>query len=94
MAPQAEARDVSRYLGKMVGYTIIDAAAIQRVNNGDVGNKVVVLDNGRVFKVQMLLLPPLPLTDVIIFGKKVQGSELVLIKLLIDNEAYVAVIVN
>lgn len=78
----------------MVGYTIIDAAAIQRVNNGDVGNKVVVLDNGRVFKVQMLLLPPLPLTDVIIFGKKVQGSELVLIKLLIDNEAYVAVIVN
>jgi len=89
--PRAEARDAARDLRRMIGYAIIDAASIRSVTDGDISGKVVVLDNGMVFKVQMLFLPPLPLTDVIVFGKKPKDSDSILIKLLIDNEAYDAV---
>jgi len=89
--PQVEAQDAARDLRRMIGYTIIDAASIKSVSDGDSGGKVVVFDNGMVFQVQMLLLPPLPMTDVIIFGAKAKGTDIVLIKLLIDNEAYDAV---
>ncbi len=75
----------------MIGYTIIDAAYIRSVEDDDIGSKVILLDNGRMFKVLLLILPPLPLTDVIIFGKKPKDSDIIFIKLLIDNETYDAI---
>lgn len=90
-AGPAEARDAARDLRRMIGYTILESASVRSVSDGSAGDKILVLDNGRVFQVQMLYLDPLPLTDVIIFGKKWKGSDSVAIKLLIDNEAYDAI---
>ncbi len=93
-------RDAARDLRKMKGFTIIDAAVVKEVVKGDgVGKRKIVLDNGVAFEVDLLLLDPLPLTDVIIFAKPLPKElrekfkdlpEHLLneYKLLFDNEAY------
>lgn len=91
MEAPADARDSARDLRRMVGFAIIDAAWVQSVSGSNIGEKVVVLSNGMVFQVQTLLLDPLVLTDVIVFGKLVKGTNVVLVKLMIDNEAHDAI---
>jgi hypothetical protein len=90
----ARARDAARDLKRMIGYTIIDASEVKKVVADDYSSKILLLNNGINFKVSLLILPPLPLTDVIIFAKKSQSADFVLIKLLIDNEVYDAFQVN
>lgn len=94
------ARDAARDLRKLVGYTIIAAATVQKIVEKSYGEKYLVLDDGSVFKVSGLLLGPLPMTDVIVFAKKLPDSltsqyqgkvpdfMLFQIKLLIDNEIH------
>jgi len=102
----AHGRDASRDLKKMVGFTIVDASWVSDVTEGRMGDKYVELGNGSVFKVDFLLLDPLPITDVIVFAKapsreiveslsgKVPEYMLYEFKLLIDNEAYDAAAVR
>jgi hypothetical protein len=94
------ARDAARDLRKMVGYSIVMADTVDKIYEGRIGDKLVKLSNGQVFKVDFLLLDPLPLTDVIVFAKpplkeivekfrgKLPERMLYSYKLLIDNEAY------
>ena len=96
----AFARDAARDLRRMVGYSIIAADTVDKVMDGKMGEKYVRLSSGTVFKVDMLLLDPLPMTDVIVFAKaptkeildqfkgKVPEIALYQIKILIDNEAF------
>ena len=72
----------------MIGYTIVDATTVEKVVDRRLEGKLLVLANGMVFKVEMLLLDPLPITDVIVFAKKVGKTDAILVKLLIDNEAH------
>jgi hypothetical protein len=76
------------------------------VRESNSGEKFLKLDDGTVLKVSMLLLDPLPLTDVIIFakpptkeilekfGKTLPQEKLYQFKALIDNEVYDAEIVS
>lgn len=101
MVTAANARDAARDLKKMVGYTIIDAATVKEVSDAtSSAGKILVLDNGDIYKVDFLILSPLTLTDVIVFAKRYSKEQLesirqkfpsfpeVQIKLLVDNEAY------
>lgn len=93
-------RDAARDLKRMKGFTISDAATVKEVAKGNnIVKKTLVLDNGAKFQVDLLLLDPLPLTDVIIFTKPVSKELretfkdlpdifLYEYKLLIDNEVY------
>lgn len=103
-SPVAQARDAARDLSRMIGFTIVSASTLKEVAAGSVGEKLIVLADGNVFKVPMLLLDPLPLTDVVIFAKsptkdiiakfgdKLPKEMLTQYKLLIDNEALDATI--
>jgi hypothetical protein len=94
------ARDAARDLKKMKGFTIIDAALVAKVAEGKmIGTKVIALDNGMVFEIDLLLLDPFPMEDVIVFAKpfskeireklkELPESLLFEYKLLIDNEVY------
>jgi hypothetical protein len=86
------ARDAAKDLKRMIGYTIIDASWVEETIETKYGDKIIKLGNGDFYKVDLLLLDPLPMTDVIIFAKKYE--EYVFIKLLIDNEAYDATLVT
>lgn len=97
--PSAYARDAARDLRKMVGFTIVAAETVDEVLEKD-GDKRIKLSSGFVFKVEFLLLDPLPLTDVIVFAKplpkeliaryqgKVPERLLYSYKLLVDNEIF------
>ncbi|HYJ03682.1 MAG TPA: hypothetical protein VEX43_00995 [Chthoniobacterales bacterium] len=103
-AQVAHARDAARDLSRMVGFTIINASTVKQVTVGGAGEKLIVLANGNVFKVTLLLLDPLPLTEVVIFAKPpskeiiekfgdtLPKELLTQYKLLIDNEAFDATI--
>jgi hypothetical protein len=100
MVSQAHGRDAARDLKKMIGFTIIDASWVTDVTNDDIGEKCVKLGSGGVFKVDFLLLNPLPFSDVIVFAKapskeiieafgdKLPEYTLYQFKLLIDNEVH------
>ena len=92
-APAALARDASRDLRRMIGYTIVDASSVSRTWESRRGDKYVELENGRTFRVSLLLLSPLSFTDVIVFAKG-KDSEATSIKLLIENEVYDAELVE
>src|SRR5438132_10790419 len=95
----AHARDAARDLRRMIGFSIVRAAAVSEVRASN-GEKYLKLDDGTVLKVSLLLLDPLPLTDVVIFakpprkeiidkfGKNLPIEKLYEFKALIDNEAY------
>ncbi len=78
------ARDAARDLKRMIGYTIVDASYVEDVLESRSGWKYVKLANGTTFKVDLMLLDPLPM---IVFAKAV-SKDLYLVKLLIDNEVY------
>lgn len=105
--PVALARDAARDLRKMVGYTIVDAAAVKEVSDATTGaGKILVLDNGDVYKVDFMILSPMTYTDVIVFAKRSSKEQLeairkkypafpeVTFKILIDNEAYDATLLG
>jgi hypothetical protein len=106
MVSLAEGRDAARDLKKMVGFTIVDASWVSDVTEDRMGDKYVELGNGSVFKVDFLLLDPLPITDVIVFAKapskeiiesfgdKLPEHMLYQFKLLVDNEAYDATVIR
>ena len=93
------ARDVTRDLRRMVGYTIVLADTVASVSENG-GSKFIKLNGGQVFKVDLMLLDPFFLTDVIVFAKapskeliqkyKGQISESLLYsyRLMVDNEMY------
>jgi hypothetical protein len=95
-----QARDAARDLRRLKGYCIADAATVVEVLTSSSGEKYLRLDNGISFKVELLVLDPLPFTDVIIFMKplpkelvdqfkgKVPDAFLYSYKLLIDNEVF------
>jgi len=95
-----QARDAARDLKKLVGYTIIFADTVDDVFEKDYGDKYIKLFSGKVFKVEFLLLDPLPLTDVIVLAKpfskelrekyqsKLPDHLLYSYKILIDNEVH------
>jgi len=84
-------RDAARDLKRMIGYTIIDASWVNKTFETEDGVKIVELANGTLFKVDLLILAPLPLTDVIVFAKKF--GDVMAFKLLIDNEVYDAFLI-
>jgi hypothetical protein len=100
-----EARDAARDLSRMIGFTIVAASAVDRVVEGKMGDKVVILQDGTAFTVSMLLLDPLPTSSVVVFarqltkedmaryGDKIPKEMLTLYKLLIDNETHDATLV-
>ncbi len=88
----AMGRDAARDLKRMIGYTIVDASWVVNTIETKDGSKLVELGNGTTYKVELLLLDPLPITDVIVFAKKT--GDVILVKLLIDNEAYDAFLVS
>jgi hypothetical protein len=100
MLASVHARDAAQDLRRMIGFSIVGAAAVSEVRESSSGEKYVKLDDGTLLKVSMLLLDPLPLTDVIIFakppgkeiiekfGKTLPVEKLYEFKALIDNEAY------
>jgi hypothetical protein len=102
--PVVHARDAARDLSRMIGFTIVGASSVKQVTAGDAGEKLVSLLDGTVFKVQMLLLDPLPVTDVVIFakapskeiiekfGNKLPREMLTQYKLLMDNEVFDALL--
>lgn len=87
------ARDAARDLRRMVGYTIVGASAVSDSWESKRGDQYLKLENGLVFRVSLMFLAPLSFTDVIIFAKGKDPAS-TSIRLLIDNEAYDAVLVE
>lgn len=56
-------------LRKMTGYTIIYGGYVRDRLEKNYGEKYLQLDNGWVFKLDCMILMPLNMTDVIVFGK-------------------------
>lgn len=85
-------------LSRMIGYTIVGSGAVDKVTEGKMGDKIVRLQDGSAFKVTMLLLDPLPASDVVIFsrspsqedikryGGSVPKEALILYKLMLEDE--------
>ena len=107
VVPPALARDAARDLRKMVGYTIIDAATVKEVSDATPGTgKILVLDNGEVYKVDFMILSPMTYMDVVVFAKRYSKEQLeairkkfptfpeVQIKVLVDNEVYDATLLG
>jgi len=106
LPPQALARDAARDLSRMIGYTIVAAGTVKEATSARDGGTLIILDTGAIFKITDPILPPLPLTDAVLFAKppskeilekfggKLPAVQLNLYKLLIDNEAHDATIVR
>ena len=60
---------VERDLRQMVGFTVMYAGIIQEVGERSYGEKIVRLDNGLVFKLDCLMMMPINMTNVVVFGK-------------------------
>lgn len=56
-------------LRKMTGYTVIYGGYIRDRVEKNYGEKYIQLDNGWIFKLDCLILMPLAMADVIVFGK-------------------------
>jgi len=92
-------------LGKMTGYTIIYGGHVRDSLEKNYGDKYLQLDNGWIFKLNCLMLMPLNMTDVIVFGKSYSDEVLKKVpnlpkhlqfqfKLLIDREVCDATLTN
>lgn len=60
---------IERELKRMTGYTIIYGGYIQDQMEKNYGEKYIRLDNGWLFKLDCLMLMPMNMTDVVVFGK-------------------------
>lgn len=61
---------VERDLKRMVGFTIVYAGYITNTTEKNHSEKYIQLDNGSTFKLDCMILTPLNMTEVIVFGKK------------------------
>lgn len=88
---------VESELRKMTGYTIVYSGYIREHIEKSYGEKFLQLDNGWIFKLDCMMLMPLNMTDVIVFGKSLPDEVLKRVpnlpqymqyqfKLLIDQE--------
>ncbi len=69
------ASNVARELKRMVGYTIIGAARIDKIYEDQYGDKILKLDDGMTFKVSYMYWEPSSFSDVIIFAKRLLSEE-------------------
>lgn len=102
----SHALGLARQLSHMIGYTIVGVGSVDKVAEGNMGEKVIKLQDGRVFMVNMLLLDPLPTSDVIIFARMPSQDEinryggslpkgsLTLYKLMVDEEIHDATLIT
>jgi hypothetical protein len=79
-----------RELRRMVGYTIV-ATSTLRALEMEGGSQYAILIDGSVFRLPPASTMALPMSDVVIFAKRPQGSPVVLCKLLIDDDIVDAV---
>jgi hypothetical protein len=85
--------DVASDLSGAVGYTVVAATTVAEVLENQDGEKFIRLTRGGTFKVELLLLDPLPGSDVVILAKtfppgavKNQKIPITLYKLIVDDE--------
>jgi len=92
-------------LKQMVGFTIVYAGYITDSAEKNYSEKYLQLDNGWSFKLDCMMLMPLNMTDVIVFGKKypeevvkkfpnIPPNLTYQFKLLIDREVCDASLIN
>jgi hypothetical protein len=62
---------VERELKRMIGFTIVHAGYITDTAEKNYSEKFIKIDNGVVFKLDCMILMPLNMTEVIVFGKKI-----------------------
>jgi hypothetical protein len=99
--PEAlQAGNASRALKRMKGFTIVETDTIAEVVTDRNGDKYFKLQSGTTFKVEMVLLDPLALSDVVIFakapskeilakyGKTIPEAALYQFKLLVGDDVY------
>jgi hypothetical protein len=65
---------IHRGLRRMVGFTIVSSDSVDDVVESRKGDKYVKLLSGAAFKVDLMLLEPLPASDVIVFAKRLPES--------------------
>jgi hypothetical protein len=58
----------------MVGFTIVSSDSVAEVLASRQGDKYIKLLSGAVFKAELLVLDPLPVSDVIVFAKRLPES--------------------
>ena len=81
----AHAGNATRELRRMKGYTIVDAASVDGATEKGL-DTFIELDNQTAYVARSVFVPPLPLSDVIVFAKKV-GAD-ISYKLMIGNDIY------
>ena len=88
---------VESELRKMTSYTIVYSGYIRERIEKNYSEKYIQLDNGWIFKLDCMMLMPLNMTDIIVFGKSLPNEVLKQVpnlpkhlqyqfKLLIDRE--------
>jgi hypothetical protein len=95
--PSIATADLAREMRKTVGFMVVEVATIrttQEIPNG--GGHLIVFNDGRVFAIKPLLfLPPLPLTDTVLFGRiRNNDPNQVEALLLIDKEVHPAILLK
>jgi hypothetical protein len=65
---------IHRGLRRMVGFTIVSSDSVDEVFESRKGDKYVKLLSGAAFKVDLMILEPLPASDVIVFAKRLPES--------------------
>jgi len=65
---------IHRGLRRMVGFTIVSSDSIQEVFESRQHDKYIKLLSGAVFKADLMILDPLPASDVIVFAKRLPES--------------------
>lgn len=69
----ASVYSIKREMRRMVGYTIIASDSVRDVVERN-GQKYVILLSGGAFKLDGLILGPLPASDVIVFARPISDS--------------------
>jgi hypothetical protein len=65
---------IHRGLRRIVGFTIVSSDSVAEVLEDRQGDKYIKLLSGAVFKADLMILDPLPASDVIVFGKRLPES--------------------
>lgn len=75
---------------EVVGYVVLETTNVKGTFNGAEHDKLVALDNGMIFEFAEYQYAYAYRPDVVVFAKKVtyQGRDLILYKLLIEDDFY------
>ena len=74
-APSAKSvSGIHRQLRRMVGYTIIATDSVQDVMEGRYGAREIRLLSGARYKIDLGMVPPLVMSDVVVFAKTLQAE--------------------